>query len=307
MEKLAIYNEFEASLKEIEVACDFIPDVTSKEGYEKSKRIGLDGRKVEKAIDDKRLELKKEAEKEAKAIHESGKALCAKVSGFYKPHQDAYKARDAEIKRVKEEAEQRVTDEIAAFGEKALTAHSLSGDEIAELIEEMKIHPMDFGNRTIEAGHSRDKAVSQLKELRAGIIVRDEEAKRIAEESAELERKQEEQRKAQAIIDEQNRIEHEKLEAARKLQEEEQRKAQEEQRLEAAKIAAANEERARLEREEKEAKKVLAKKAANKAHQGRINSEIKKAMNGIGFSDSGIEDFIKLARVGGIPNVSINY
>ena len=61
MTDLTIYDEFESQLKAIEEACNFIPDVSTKDGYEKSKRLGLDGRKVEKAIDDLRLEKKKEA------------------------------------------------------------------------------------------------------------------------------------------------------------------------------------------------------------------------------------------------------
>ena len=307
MNQLEKYNEFEASLVEIENACNFLPDVSTPEGYEKSKRIGLDGRKVDKAIDDKRLQMKKEAEVVANEIHETGKALCKRVQDAYKPHQEAYKEHDAEIKRKKEAVEAKITADIAAFMESVNTAYDLSADEIGDLIAKHESNPMEFGNRTIEAGESRTRAITQLKGMQASKIMAEQQAKDLAEQQAELDRQQEEQRKAQEIINEQNRIEQENLAAERQAQQEEQRKAQEEQRVKAAEEAAAQAERNRIEQAAAAEKAAAEKKAANKAHRKSINNAALNDLTAAGFSDEDGKRIIELVAQGKISNITINY
>lgn len=304
---LKIYSEFESSLMEIKEACNFLPDVTTKEGYEKSKRIGLDGRKVEKAIDDKRLELRKEAMKKADEIHEAGKALCDEVASYYKPHQEAYKAKDAEVKRIKEEEEAKITAEIQQFSEAVIDSQQKTAEEIKAIIDNFNSHPLDFGARTIEAGQARDKAVSQLENMRAQIIIRDEESRRLEKQRIELEKQQEEARKAQAIIDEANRLEAEKIALERAKFEEEQRIELEKQKIKEAEERAAKAERDRILEQEKIERQEEEKRAANKAHRKSINNSALNAFVSSGFSEDDAKRAVELIAQGKIPNVTISY
>ena len=175
MNKLEKYNAFEASIVEIEEACNFIPDVSTKEGYEASKRIGLDGRKVEKAIDDKRLELKKEAMQEADEIHAKGKALCERISQAYKPHQEAYKKRDADIKAAKQAVNDAIDLRIEEIRNIVNDCYDLNSSQIQEKIDFIFNVDIEAGKRTIEVGQARDSALSKLGKMKATAIVREAE------------------------------------------------------------------------------------------------------------------------------------
>jgi len=307
MSQLEKYNAFEAQLNDIESTANFLPDVTTKEGYEKSKRIGLDGRKVYNAIDKVRKDLGEDARKMVETINTEGKKHLARIDTSINPHIDAYKSHDVEIKRKKEEADARVTAEINKFSESVSEAQLMGSDAIGDIIGNLKDLSIDFGNRTIEAGHARDKAVNQLTELQASKIMQEAEAKRFEDEKAELEAKQEEDRKAQTIIDEANKIEADKQTEERAKLDEEKRQVDEAERIKNAQEAATKAERDRFEREELEAKAAAEKKSANKAHQSKVEGKIAEVMLSNGFNEKQVETFIRIAKNGSIPHVSINY
>lgn len=307
MNQLQKYNEFESQIQAIEDACNFIPDVSTKDGYEKSKRIGIDGRKVEKAIDTKRLELRKEAMKTADEIHEAGKALCERIAAAYKPHQEAYKAHDAEIKRIEQEKEQAITDAIDKIREIPHQAFGKSSHEIGDLILELESVNIEYGKRTIEAGKARNDAIEKLSVMKAEAIAREVEQEELERQRAEIEKQQEEARKAQAIIDEANRIEQEKQDAERAKLEEEKRKQEEAERIRKAEIAAQEAERKRIE-QEAEAKRIEEeKRAANLAHRKKVNNAAKKDFANSGFSDEDSQRIVELIAQGKISNIAINY
>jgi hypothetical protein len=49
--KIVKYDEFASKIDQLREAANFIPDVSSDEGYEKSKRIHLDFRKLENTVE----------------------------------------------------------------------------------------------------------------------------------------------------------------------------------------------------------------------------------------------------------------
>jgi len=272
MNKLEHYNKFEASIVEIEEACNFLPDVSTKEGYEASKRIGLDGRKVEKAIDNKRLELKKEAMREADEIHSAGKDLCDRISRAYKPHQEAYKQRDAEVKAAKQAIQDSINLRVEDIRSAVNDCFNLNSSEISAKIDFISNVDIEAGNRTIDLGQARDSVIAKLSEMKAAAIVREAELEDMRKREAELLKQQEEAAKAQAIIDEANRIEQEKIAAERAELEEKERMQREAQAIKQAQEAAKEAERNRIEAEEKAKAKAEAERAANKAHRKDINN-----------------------------------
>ena len=69
------YDEIRAKLEEVKDTCNFIPDVTTKEGYDKSKRVSLDVGKLLTALEKTRKDKKayflqggKEVDTQAKVI-----------------------------------------------------------------------------------------------------------------------------------------------------------------------------------------------------------------------------------------------
>lgn len=309
MNRLAEYNQFEAVLSETEMTANFLPDVSTKEGYEKSKRIALDGRKVWNAIDKKRKALGAEARKEIDDINAEGKKHLSRVDKAINPHLKAYKDHDAEIKRQKEEAEAAITARINAF-QVPFDAHAMTSEQVQGIIDIFMNDPMEgFGNRTIEAGKARESAVEALNQLKASKVIQEAEAERIEKERLELEKQQEEARKAQAIIDEANRIEAEKLaEAQAKIDAEEaERQAQEAQRIKDAEEAASQAERDRIAAEEAAAKAEAERKAANKNHRKGVNNAALKDLISVGFSEDEGKRFIKAVAKGEISHITINY
>lgn len=305
---LSKYNEFNATINEVVAAGNFIPDVSTKEGYEKSKRVAIDGRKVWNAVDKTRKVLGEEARQLVTDINNEGKKYLSMIDSAINPHLEAYKEHDAEIKRKEDEAAQAITDRIEAFKEPIMNAYSLNSEELASVIDSLQSDTLDgFGNRTIEAGKVRESAVNQLTEIRAQKIMAEENAKQLAMQQAELEKQQEEQRKAQEIINEATKIEREKLDAERAVIEEEQRKAQEDQRV---KIAAEQARQAELERQKAELEREAAeleKREANKKHVGKIRKEAKEKFMAIGMDEEIAKKVVLAISNGEIPHVSISY
>ena len=89
--KVNEYDEFRSKVEEVKEACNFLPDVTTDEGYAKSKRVALDVGKVRTAVDKKRKELKKESLDFGRLIDSEAKSLAAELEQFQLPHKNAYK------------------------------------------------------------------------------------------------------------------------------------------------------------------------------------------------------------------------
>lgn len=305
MNTLAIYNEFESQISEIENACNFIPDTTTTEGYDKSKRLGLDGRKVEKAVDDKRKELRKEAMATADAIHAEGQSICKRIAAAYKPHQEAYKAVDDEKKRLKAEAEALVTSQIEALKDSVVNAIGKNSEEITAIMDGLMANPMQFGNRTIEAGSVRDGAMAQLASMKSQAVTNEANAELLARQQAEFEAQQAEAKKAQDIINEANRIERERLAAEQAEIDKAAAKEAEEARIKEAEEAAKESERQRIEQERLDAEQALAAREADKKHKGGIHRAISAELMAKGLSEDHAKMAVKVMAASQF--VTINY
>lgn len=278
MNDVTLFNKFEANKREVKIACDFLPDCSTREGYEKSKRIALDARRVEKAIDDVRLYMRKEAMEEANFIHREGNKLCAEINSYYIAHQEAYKKVDEEKKRIEKEAYDKITDQIQEFGDSVIQAHLMSIEDINAVIKRFDNNRLIFGDRTKVGSQERDRAIEELEK----IIVLKLDQERIAKEME---------------------AEAEKL----KIEREEIARLREIQIIESAKEEAKREERQRALEEERIAKEIDLKRAEDVKHKKLIESGAIECFFALGFSSEDSERIVHLISGKNIVNVSINY
>ena len=103
---LAIFKQFEAGLAELENECNFLPDASNDDGYEKSKRIYLDNRGVFKRIDDAHKEAKKPHLDAGRIVDQGKKDIREKVEAILEPHKIAYQ----EVDNIEKERAQKELD-----------------------------------------------------------------------------------------------------------------------------------------------------------------------------------------------------
>tara|TARA_B110000046_G_scaffold92175_1_gene100198 strand:- start:3793 stop:4272 length:480 start_codon:yes stop_codon:yes gene_type:complete len=113
--ELAIFKQFEAGLAELKNECNFLPDASNDDGYEKSKRIYLDNRSVLKRIDDAHKEAKKPHLDAGRIVDQGKKDIRAKVEAILEPHKIAYQAVD---NIEKERAQKELDAALQAYDEK---------------------------------------------------------------------------------------------------------------------------------------------------------------------------------------------
>lgn len=307
VKELVEFDKIAAGIAEIQEKGNFIPDVTTKEGYEASKRFVLDVTTPTRSRLDK-------AHKTAKEYWKlGGKNVDAKKNDILKllfdiqqPHQDAYKEFDQIKKDEKAAFESDLQQKINVFGNYKFLPPNANSDNIADIIgecgetdtvegfyhrskeaEEAKQDAMLFLNDALmvavnqEAEQKRQAELAEENRLRQIQIDEQQEAMRLQQE--EMNRQQEEinrvaneaAEKAQDEANEKQRLideaEHAELEKQRAIEREEYAKQQAEQAAERA----VEQEKQRQYNERIAKEKEQAKLEANKKHTGMVRGEIK--------------------------------
>ena len=108
--ELTIFKQFETGLAELENECNFLPDASNDDGYEKSKRIYLDNRSVLKRIDDAHKEAKKPHLDAGRLVDQGKKDIREKVEAILEPHKIAYQ----EVDNIEKERAQKELDAALA-------------------------------------------------------------------------------------------------------------------------------------------------------------------------------------------------
>lgn len=335
-------NAFEIRIQEHEKELNFVPDMETKDGREKSAEVLRSARKTWKAIDDVRLELKKEAEKRANAIHEQGKAALLRLESKYNPHKialDNYKAEQKAIEYAKIQAFNDLCDWLRNIAAESVNS---STSDIKAFIREVDVKNQDNtgldlnDNQKFEYSKLRMAAYQKLEQslqirickdveeenMRQAAIQLEEQQAELRKQQEEFERMQQEERIKQAAIDAKRKAEEESREreiaAARALEESKQREKEAEERAKQAIIDAENNARIAAEKaiqEEKRMqqdriaaeKKEQQKREANKRHVGEVRKTAKEAIMNIG-ADENLAKLIVLAiNDGKIPAVTISY
>lgn len=290
---LAKFDQVIADVEAVKETGNFLPDMSTKEGYEASKRFVLDNTApMRKALEKAHKDIKAPFWDACKFLDGKKKDLMSMIEEIEEPHKIAYKERDAEIKRRKEEAEQAVQNKLNWFDDVINRAFNASSSEIETLLEDCQDFDMDFeffGKRIEEAQEKQNKTIEQLTErLTQQIQFEQAEKQRLEFEAKQLELEEreakllaEEQAKKAAIqaeIDTKERAEREERQRIEREEAEKRHQAEMNllaERQEAERIEREKQLKLQAEREEKErlARIEQERIAAEKAEQERIERE----------------------------------
>lgn len=217
---LAKFDKVIADVDAVKEKGNFIPDMSTKDGYEMSKRFVLDNTApMRKALEKAHKEVKAPFWDACKFLDSKKKELITMIEEIEAPHKLAYKNHDAEIKSKKEEAEQAVQNKIDWFDQVLNNAFNASSDQIEKMLEDCQDYEMDFdffGKRIVEAQEKQADTISKLTDRLTQQVMFEQsekqriefeekqrdlearEAKIIAEEQAKKEARKQEQDKAMA-------------------------------------------------------------------------------------------------------------
>lgn len=266
---IAEYDEIANKLDEIKEYSNFLPDVSTDDGYQKSKRVSLDIGKVKTSLEKARKDKKSFFIEGGKQVDTRAKLILKKLDTMQLPHMEAYKELD-NLKNEREAKRKQELEERVSFMRNMpeLMSES-SSDEITGAMNDLNQQDCEgFYEFTSAALKARNDSVKALGELLAKVLT----AEKDAEELVEL-------RKLQALRDQKDRDDKIALEAKLKAEaiakENEDRIEREKQeainREEQAKQAQANAERQVAEAEERE--KLAAQQAQEQQKQHAINTE----------------------------------
>jgi len=331
---------YDGVAEQIDTATDmanFIPDVTTKEGYEKSKRVSLDVGKMLTALEKKRKEKKSKSLQEGRDIDSFAVDLAEKLKEIQEPHKVAYQDLDIAKK-------QRETDRKAKLEERVNYIRTLpellaesSSDEIQGAMQAMANEEcLDFYEYSSDALKARnatrealallftkkDREESDAIEL---VILKKQQAEReqkeredriAAEAKQEAEavaakaikakedaKQAEELAKKQAEESEKARIESEKQSKLAAIEAEKVAKARAEEAAKQAKLAEIDKQEASKKKEAEE----LAKREADKKHIGAVRGAAKDDLIALGLDEKSAKEIVLAISNGKIKNVSIQY
>lgn len=333
------FDKCAARVIEIQEAGNFLPDTTTKAGYEASKRFVLDH------TTPARTDLAK-AHTAAKAFWISGSKSVDKRKNeildllveIQEPHQKAYKAFDQIEKDKKLKFESDLNDKINVFSNFCHSAAGLNSEQITTLIQECgeidtqegfyhkgaeaakaRIEALTFLNEALmlavnqEAEYQRQQQLAEENRARQAQIDEQQESMRLQQE--EMNRKQAEideaankasakvqaeENERQRVIDEQAMIEQEKK---AKIYREEYAAQQAEIAAEQAK----KQEQARQKKLIDDQKAADEKRASNTRHVTKIKTQAKKSFIALGFSEDDAIKAVQALSHGEIKNCTINY
>lgn len=338
VKELVEFDKIAAGIAEIQEKGNFLPDVSTEDGYNASKRFVLD------VTTPTRTKLA-EAHKTAKAYYlEGGRAVDKKKNeildllvDIQKPHLDAYKAKDQEEKDRKAKFEQDIQDKIDVLFNYRILPNGSTSQSIADAIQSCgETDTQDgFYHRATDAFNTRQESIDILNESLMLCVAYEAEQVRQAElaeqnkiqqeaieaQQEQMRLQQEEMDKKQAEID---AAQNEIAEKARAEAEAKQRVIDDKNRAEAeakakvereeyakqqAEIAAENARQAEIKRQQDEAaaqEEARAKLEANKKHTGKVRGEIKKHI----MAECGLDEELAVSVVKSLlktDRITINY
>ena len=326
MKELQLYGEFEAQLAALEDICNFIPDVSTDEGYDKSKRVALDTGKVLTSLEKSRVEQKAESLKIGKAIDSEAKAIKTKILAFQLPHKEAYKELDNLKKEREANRKAELEERVRVIRELPESMADSDSNGIKMALESLQCEEcLDFYEYTQEALKARnaskdklgfmfadalqsEKDAKELAELRAKQAIQDQKDhdERIAKEaSAAAERQAAESKAAEQLA-----IDQAALAVKQREEAEVRAKNAEAQAKKDSEVAAANAKQQQIQiQKDKEAAKAeaQAKLESNKAHIGRIRKAAKESFMAMGYSEAESKKLVMAISDGKIENITINY
>lgn len=331
------YDEVAKKIEEVKEYSNFLPDVSTDEGYQKSKRVSLDIGKILTTLEKTRKDKKAYFIEGGKAVDAQAKAIAKKLEEMQFPHKEAYKELDNLKKAREAERKQKLEDRVSYIRNLPEMLSESSSDEIKQAMNHLMTETCeDFYEFTAAALKARNESQKQLADLFSKTLQAEKDAEELAKLRAEqAKREQEEREKAiadAARLEAENKAkkaqEAIELEKQRAIEQEEKAKqalidaekaaeqaekqrvidAQlaEEKRL--ADIEAAKQAEILRQQQQAEAERLEAeKREANKKHQAKIHNAILKVLFDNGISEEDAKTMITLAAKKQLPNLTINY
>ncbi len=338
IKELVEFDLIAAGIAEIQEKGNFIPDMSTKEGYLASKRFVLDETTPTRTRLDRAHKTAKEYWKlGANNVDNKKNEILKLLVDIQQPHQEAYKEYDQIEKDKKAKFESDIQEKINFFHECCHKANSINSTGISDLIDscgeidteegfyhlksdaiKARTDALEFLNDALlkaasyEATQQREAELAEENRLRQIEIDKQQEEMRVQQEKmnaqqAEIDRvANESAAKAQAEADEKQRLineaEQAELEKQRAIEREEYAKQQAE--LAADRAVEQEKQRQYNERIAKEAEQ--AKLEANKKHTGMVRGEIKEHL----MSSCGLDNALATKVVKALlktNRVTINY
>lgn len=317
------YDEFRAQVDEVKNICNFIPDVSTDEGYQKSKRVSLDVGKILTAIEKCRKEKKSYALELGRSIDSEAKAIVAELEQYQLPHKEAYKALDRE----KKEREQKRKDELEArvreIRELPEAMRDSDSNGIKMALESLQVEQCeDFYEYTMQALEARKASQEALTKMFQDRLKHEKEQAELAQlrkEQAEREQKERDERIAREAAEKAKREAEEKAEAERRTIEqkaENERKAkeaaelklkQQQEQAEREKQEAIERERQRVADEEAAIKAEAEAREKDRKHKAEIHDQAMDSLVAGGIDKDIAKQVVTLIAKKQVANVAINY
>ncbi len=331
------YDEFAAKIEEIKEAANFIPDVSTEDGYDKSKRVALDIGKVLTKLEKIRKDKKKYFLDGGREVDSQAKQIKEKLEAIQGPHKAAYKELDDLKKQREAERKAKLEDRVEDLRLMPERMTDASSEEVIEALKALDSEEcldfFEYTQRALECRNASRQALQdmfarkqkeekereELERLRKEAeerarIDREEKIKREAAAKAEAEKaaaeesarqaKEAELAARQAAIEAEERRKREAKEAElRRIEQEKQAKIAAEQAAEEARLAEIKRQEAEIKRQAEE----LAQREANKKHIGKIRREAKEALMTQGLTEDQAKVVVMAIHNGLITHVKINY
>jgi len=337
LKTITAYDEFRSEVESAKDNCNFIPDMATDEGYEKSKRVALDAGKILTAVEKTRKELKSESLAYGKMVDSEAKLIVEEIQAFQLPHKDAYKELDNLKKEREANRKAELEERVRVIRELPEAMADSDSEGIKMALESLATEEcLDFYEYATPALLARNNSKEALSKMFADKLQSEKDAIELAElrkKQAEQEQKDRDERIAKEASEKADReaadakaAEQKAIEqAAEAVRQREASEAQakidaelaEERRVEAERQAKANTEAAakaateEAERVQKEKEDFIAsetaKKEANNKHVGKIRGESKDCLIALGVDEKMAKKIILAIHNKDIKNVSISY
>ncbi len=299
--KIEEYQEIEEKLAEVREASNFIPDVTTKEGYDKSKRVSLDVGKLLTALEKKRKEKKKYFLEGGKAVDSQAKEIAAQLEEMQLPHKEAYKELDNLRKQREADRKQALEDRVAYIRNLPEEMKDSHSSEIKAAYDSVRTDEcLDYYEFTEQALKARNSSTDALAKLLDVTLKAEEDAielDKLRKQAAEREQKEREDKIARDAAE---KAEREKAEAIAQAEKEKSAAAEREEK---ARIDAENAKRLQAEAEAEEDRK----REANRAYVGKVRKEAKESLIALGLDEAMAKKVVLAINSGDVNHISIKY
>jgi hypothetical protein len=191
---IAEYDEMANKLDEVKEYSNFLPDVSSDEGYQKSKRVSLDIGKIKTSLEKTRKEKKSFFLEGGKQVDSQAKKILEKLDAMQLPHLTAYKELDNLKKEREAKRKQELEDRVAYIRNLPEMLSESCSDEIQGAMNDMSNESCEtFYEFTSAALKARNETIKVLGDLFTKTLKAEKDAEELEKLRAEqAKRKQEE-------------------------------------------------------------------------------------------------------------------